>query len=1044
MAKSLSEYRRRAYQDFRGGLNNLVTPLVVQPNEFSELKNAYVNVRGVLEKSKGYTKDAVAFPNVAANFIRMMGNYKRGTTVDKLVIAASDSANTNATYKVDLKATSGDSVYDYIGYTTGTATFTNGSANVSGSGTLFSTHLKAGDKIKPDTTSTWYEIQSCTNATALVLTTNFAEATQTGKTFKARIILHKDFIPQGVTFNNNFIVSNGSEVPMSFNNTTLTLITDADTPKVKFLEVHKSRVFGASTSGNPSRLYWSAVNDETSWDATSEEDIFPQDGSNICAIRSFANSMIVFKDSGTKGAIYQVVGAFDQDAVGSPADIRKVDAPDNIGGILGYSPAVCDDGNLYFLTETGLYSLDTRMYVQKISWRIEGTTTNLTTRSTLSSAKTYTYDTAAQWNAGTSAGNRVTSTGEVTLYSDKYTFSDAFDHAGSKPTPDGSCNVLIDTNNAVHAIYCSNDGFGLSIVHKKIDTDGNITTYDTRVGLIDSIPAVPNVWSWSVGIAPNNNISLVTGRTTSSIRIYEFNGTTWSAETIIDSSATGFIEVSSIQYTAANLPRVVYGGASGIKFASYSGSVWTTSTIASITGTAVSTASPKYRISMCLDGSNLGVSFTNDNTTIRAYKSTNDGSSWTNTENFSATLATTTPIRAAFDASDNLFTGYTESSAIKARNHSGAATTTIDSASLSQMAGYNYYSGGHYAYNMVGTSPTQTEKFTFNTSSTASNTTQNVVKKTFRPGEKALEHNGNVFASICFGANANEVVIRRITFTGVYTSDERSDSTLTVWGTYDVSGESLNGGTITYQVALASSSPATSFTTILAGAVISTDPTLVFIKTKITLTVASSSANFAIPEVGSVILNFTGSGIDAKLPSGIVFNTEYYVTVTEAGQANNSLITQLDRGKAFTTFTPQVFNFCRYKNKLYAGSATNGDVLILNNGYNYAGSTYAMTATLKEDILGSLELEKTIHKAYVIYEVQSAGTFSFDYRLDNFLTPGGATWSTNSVDQTTTGIAEIDIFNKARSIQFRVTGSDLDAPISIIGFVVLYTYLNPR
>jgi len=55
------------------------------------------------------------------------------------------------------------------GTLTGTVTFANGSAAITGSGTLFSTELKAGYHIKKSTGTRWYRIYSIESETALTL-----------------------------------------------------------------------------------------------------------------------------------------------------------------------------------------------------------------------------------------------------------------------------------------------------------------------------------------------------------------------------------------------------------------------------------------------------------------------------------------------------------------------------------------------------------------------------------------------------------------------------------------------------------------------------------------------------------------------------------------------------------------------------------------------------------------------------------------------------------------------------------------------------------
>ena len=98
----------------------------------------------------------------------------------------------------------------------------------------------------------------------------------------------------------------------------------------------------------------------------------------------------------------------------------------------------------------------------------------------------------------------------------------------------------------------------------------------------------------------------------------------------------------------------------------------------------------------------------------------------------------------------------------------------------------------------------------------------------------------------------------------------------------------------------------------------------------------------------------------------------------------------------------------------------------------------------KEDLLGSLELDKEIYKIYVLYQNQTAGTFNFDYRLDNFLSPAGASWTSTTVDQTQNGLAEIAVGNTCKSVQCRVTNAESGNNIGIIGFIILYGYLGLR
>ena len=126
-----------------------------------------------------------------------------------------------------------------------------------------------------------------------------------------------------------------------------------------------------------------------------------------------------------------------------------------------------------------------------------------------------------------------------------------------------------------------------------------------------------------------------------------------------------------------------------------------------------------------------------------------------------------------------------------------------------------------------------------------------------------------------------------------------------------------------------------------------------------------------------------------------------------------------------------------YKTSLYGGSSLQGDLFKLKQGYLANGSTYNCDYQSKEDFLGNPIQEKDFYKVYVIYEVQSAGQFTFSYRTDNYV--GETTWTDKVVDQTQNGFIDIPINNfHKRSIQFRVQSTANGFATKIIGFVLIY------
>ncbi len=301
---------------------------------------------------------------------------------------------------------------------------------------------------------------------------------------------------------------------------------------------------------------------------------------------------------------------------------------------------------------------------------------------------------------------------------------------------------------------------------------------------------------------------------------------------------------------------------------------------------------------------------------------------------------------------------------------------------------------------------------------------------------------GNLFATISFGVNSNEIVLRRVTTQGKWVSPLESDVTLSSWSTYLVGNPVLNGNSLIYEVGLSTSNTITAGNTnlIVPGTIISTDPTKAYAQADVTFILG----NFASSSFQSLIMNYVGIGSDGKLPTAYVYNNEMYLAVTQQGQGQNSEILFLDRKGAWGNWTQSVTNFTKYNQQLYAGSSLNGNIYKLRYGLNAAGSAYSLTAIGKEDLLGSLELKKDVNKAYVVYKTQTNGSFTFSYRLDNYLTNGGSTWVDQTIDQTSGGLVEIDIKQTCTSIQFKVSQNDKDVQVGIIGFIVLYGYLSLR
>lgn len=1123
---TLPGYARKAYQDLSGGLSTRPNALQIKANQFSQLDNAVLSEHDILEKSKGYVVDGSPFPDTAVSFIRMMVNYRIGTSVNNLVVAAqNDDGALDAVYQVDLKKTIGDGAYSYIGYTTGTATFTITSASVVGVGTEFLKHLKSGDKIKPDGTSVWYKISAIADDTHLTLSAVFAEATQTTSTFMARIILNLNNIPVGLVFGGKLIITNGSETMMEYDNTSLKLLQDAQAPKAQFLEKHKGRLFAANVAAGPSNLYWSKNGDHTDWDATSIYPVFSQDNGNIVQIKSFANSLIVFKDN---GLIYQIVGEFDQDVVGAPSIGRLIDVPDNLGIIAGFTVVRNDDNKLYFLTETGFYSLDSSMFVEKVSWDINPTVQNMIFSPSAGSqtAKQFVYSTDAQWNTGTHLGTKSVSN-RLSNYMDRLSITTP--HTASIAT-----SVAIGPDNVVHAVIGQDRVIAplgqtttSYLYYVKFNLDGSSVT-ETPITITDGL--VIGAFKYAdfaqaaaIGVAENGNVGIVfegirstvsyptntaswvsyierttigTATFTSGSNAVVGSGTSWSsmlnAGGLIKNSADGTFSVISTvnsdtsitltapfsgtaetlgSYIAWSAPYAIGpssfttggdGRGVSIKFQgsdpriavmelgtvihiSRTAGVFTRSTVASIGNGAPNC------ISLYVNGADESLSFTLSNTSISAYSSADGGATWTLIETFSASMNAGSTIGVSRNGGGDTITGFSDG-ALKKRNHSTTTTTTLDSTARSFCNGYIFYDGNDYASSLIETGSVHSamEKYVFlGTSKVDLGYFDLMVQNSTVTGNEnqamsgSFANNGPVFVSIASGANSKEVKIRRLSFSSKWTSAIGTDATLSAWGTYAVTNQVNNNAVVVHKVALGTTSTVGTPAVITNGAIVSSNAALIFYQLTLTIVITELS----LTGLDSIVLNYTGTGASAsgsKASNSFVFDNEMYSSTAELNNQSNNQVIVLDRRHSWLKHTPGITFMARMNQNFYAGSSTSGKVYKLRSGYSFGGSAYTMVATTKEDMLGSLELDKDVSKAYVFYKVQTSGTFTFSFRTDSYSNPLGSAWVDQVVDQTTGGIVEIPIMKTCSSIQFKVSNAEVDTQVGFIGFVLMWGYLNVR
>lgn len=155
-------------------------------------------------------------------------------------------------------------------------------------------------------------------------------------------------------FRDNLLGTNGVDVPFLWNGAGngAVMSVPPSLTKAKSVEVFSSYTFLANvTVGGTdykSRLYWSALDSITSWDAADFNDVYRDDGQTIVAIKTLADRLVIFKER----SIHLAFFTGDADV---PFRFQKSNS--SVGCIAQFSVQEIDNG-LVFLATDGLYFFD--------------------------------------------------------------------------------------------------------------------------------------------------------------------------------------------------------------------------------------------------------------------------------------------------------------------------------------------------------------------------------------------------------------------------------------------------------------------------------------------------------------------------------------------------------------------------------------------------------------------------------------------------------------------------------------------------------------
>jgi len=210
-------------------------------------------------------------------------------------------------------------------YTTGTVDITNGSTVVTGSGTSWSSNVKAGDYfgVGDDINSItkWYKIASVDSDTQITLEIAYEESSQTGVNYVIRQVFTTEEgdvwrVTQFVDDNYGDIVvfTNGRDYPVRYKLSDPSVVRINNAYKCKDLVVFKDRLIAIHTEEGggwqTQRFRWSAVADCESWDALDFQDLVDTKGHLVCgALSQNADYLVLFKDD-SKYLIRWVGGDF--------------------------------------------------------------------------------------------------------------------------------------------------------------------------------------------------------------------------------------------------------------------------------------------------------------------------------------------------------------------------------------------------------------------------------------------------------------------------------------------------------------------------------------------------------------------------------------------------------------------------------------------------------------------------------------------------------------------------------------------------------------
>lgn len=278
-------------EDFGNGLNTRDDPNRLPPTFSPTCTNVWYDAKS-LKKRNGATIASTVATIFSAVTTAWRGvqirNYAVGASV---VNALAIIADVGQSRRVLVNTTNVSTFFVVARSAPGTIATTSGSSTVTGSSTTFTT-LSVGDYLVIGSLGEFLQIQSITNNTTIVATTN-AVNTVSGADYAAVPSWGATKRVSFAEMNSLLWLSGQGSPASSYSGTALSSVSAF--PQAAYIITHKNYMFAANYGSTPSRIAWSTIKDPTSWPASNFIDVNPDDGFPIVGLFYDGQSIVILK-----------------------------------------------------------------------------------------------------------------------------------------------------------------------------------------------------------------------------------------------------------------------------------------------------------------------------------------------------------------------------------------------------------------------------------------------------------------------------------------------------------------------------------------------------------------------------------------------------------------------------------------------------------------------------------------------------------------------------------------------------------------------------